>query len=258
MANVKELTNFYDYGLKNPVAKSPEKIMENIDFLYNKIQACTRDVTYFDLYKISTIVNQASELQSQINALPSYHSLIINTPIITGDGKRYNTGDIIVKMNDGTFSHIEAQRGGIFYPSKITKLSTDSNNYSYKFQFSYESSAPASSEEPVVADRVETENNIVWTTNYASDIVFENMTGGAAVSPYNQVFKDKVEISGITPSVGSNDSTLAMDPIVHAYNVASNGVSEEVYCDQVITYSGGQYSIKLIAPVKLVNKVVVK
>jgi hypothetical protein len=156
MANIKGLTNFYDYGLKNPVAKSPEKIMENIDFLYNKIQACTRDVSYFDLYKISTIVNQPSELQAQINALPSYHSLIINTPIITGDGNRYNAGDIIVKMNDGTFTHIEAQRGGIFYPSKITKLNKNDNNYSYQFQFSYESSAPAKSEEPVTATRIET------------------------------------------------------------------------------------------------------
>lgn len=257
MANVKELTNFYDYGLKNPVAKSPEKIMENIDFLYNKIQACTRDVSYFDLYKISTIVNQPSELQSQINALPSYHSLIINTPIVTGDGKRYNTGDIIVKMNDGTFSHIEAQRGGIFYPSKITKLSTDNNNYSYKFQFSYEASAPTSTEEPVVASRTETDNSVVWTTNYASNIVFENMTGGAAVSPYNHVFKDTVEIN-ITPSVSSNNATLVMDPIIHAYNIAKDGVSEEVYCDQVITYNAGQYNIKLIAPTTLVNKVVVK
>jgi hypothetical protein len=71
------------------------------------------------------------------------------------------------------------------------------------------------------------------------------------------VFTNQVTINGIVPSISKN-SELTMDPIVHCYNVLDNGVAEEVYCDQSVQYSNGEYNIKLMAPKELVNRVVVK
>jgi hypothetical protein len=106
--------NFHDYGLPKPNASSHTDIMTNINFLYQKMQECTRNVTYFDLYKVTSVLNNEAEFDAQINALSPYSTMVINTPVVTGDGSQYNIGDMVIKHNDGTHDIIRAQRGGIF------------------------------------------------------------------------------------------------------------------------------------------------
>jgi hypothetical protein len=142
--------DFHDYGLpynltnteNNPSnLTQAERMMKNIEYLYQKMDQCTRNVTYFDLYKFSRVITEASQLQAEINALEPFTAAIVNTNIDTGDGVIYAPGDIIVKNIDNTSSTIRAQRGGIFYPSSI-KRSEQENNYTYDIQFSFRSAAP--------------------------------------------------------------------------------------------------------------------
>lgn len=262
MANIKNsYTTYSSYGLPYPNAGNVQEIQENIEALYAKMAQCTRQISYFDLYKITTIVNQASELSSQINALAPYTSLIINTPIETGDGVRYNIGDLVVKNNDGSHDIIEAQRGGIFYPQKITKVNTDDKNYSYDISFSYQSSAPSDGEV-----KISPINNVWEVTNnqYVKKLTFKNIGSGAVGSPYNLIFENKTSFTFDASFVidpGSNTKKI-IDPIIHAYAVdPSTNVWEEVYADQDIKYTTTDdktiISVSLYGS-NLIQKVVVK
>lgn len=256
MANVKNLyTTYSGYGLPYPSAGNAQEIQENIEALYAKMAQCTRQISYFDLYKITTIVNQASELSSQINALAPYTSLIINTPIETGDGVRYNIGDLVVKNNDGSHDIIEAQRGGIFYPQKIVKVNTDDKNYSYDISFSYQSSAPSTGKA-----EISPVNNVWEVTNsqYFKQLTFQNIGSGAVGSPYNLIFEDKTSFT-FDASFVNNE---VIDPIIHAYAVdPTTNVWEEVYVDQDIKYTttNGKTTISVsLYGSSLIQKVVVK
>jgi hypothetical protein len=131
----------HDYKLPFPEGASGTETLANIQHLYKKINQCTRNITYFDLYKFNSVISDPNQLQAQINALEPYTAAIINANINTGDGFQYTPGDILVKNNDNTVNIIKAQRGGIFYPSSITR-SAGSNNYTYNIEFSFQSSEP--------------------------------------------------------------------------------------------------------------------
>ena len=151
MANINNLKTFYDYGLPHTGdAKDPQSIMENIEFLYEKMQACTREASYFDLYRITSVVNQPAELQGAINALPAFETLIVNTPVDLGNGEVYNIGDLVVKHQDSTTTRVQAQRGGIFFPESIKKLSSDDNNFGYTINFKYAQVGPTTESDTVI------------------------------------------------------------------------------------------------------------
>lgn len=274
--------NFHDYGLpynltnteENPSnLTQAERMMKNIEYLYQKMNQCTRNVTYFDLYKFSRVINEASQLQAEINALEPFTAAIINTNINTGDGITYAPGDIIVKNIDNTSSIIRAQRGGIFYPSSI-KRSEQENNYTYDIQFSFQSASP-SEEQISIEDNYKTEtgsnNQITIVTGsdsiwdkydnegkdiYAKNITFKGLAGNSVGSPYNYVYDSVADIdarySNFTPKF--KDTTTPIPPIIHCY-----ANKEEIYIDQQINYSEKtkKYQITL-ASCPLCDKVVIK
>lgn len=256
----------YDYGLPypGPTAKTSVQIMENINHLYKKIDQCTRNVSYFDLYNFNTIITNPSELQSQINALVPYSSAIINVNSEV-NGVNYFVGDIVVKNNDSSSDIIRAQRGGIFYPSSISKINKDASNYTYNIQFLFQNVEPTISK-TIVADKNQDQ---IWDsldndtkTLYAREIIFEGLAGGSVGSPYNCVYSsivDKISVDAafkIEEVESGEKIETAIPPIVHCY--ANN---EEIYIDQEIFYKNEEekkyYEIK-IASCGLCNKVVIK
>jgi hypothetical protein len=181
--NLLKYKDLYDYGLPNASAGNPTQIMENIEHLYKKMKQCTRNVTFFDLYKINTIITQDSEFEAQINALEPYSTAIINSNITTSN-QVYSPGDMIVKNIDGTTSTIIAQRGGIFYPKQVTKVTSDNNNFSYDFTFYFKSAAPATGSSSADAfEGGKTELNV----DFAETLEFQKLGGGVPASPYNLV-----------------------------------------------------------------------
>ena len=273
--------DFHDYGLpynltnteNNPSnLTQTERMMKNIEYLYQKMDHCTRNVTYFDLYKFSRVITEASQLQAEINALEPFTAAIINTNIDTGNGVVYAPGDIIVKNIDNTSSVIRAQRGGIFYPSSI-KRTEQANNYTYDIQFSFQSAAPGV-ELVSIKDEYTTEeddnNNItivsgsdnVWDKYdnegkdvYAQKIIFQGLAGNSVGSPYNYVYDSVADTnerySKFTPQF---KDTTPIPPIIHCY-----AGKEEIYIDQQINYSEDtdKYQITF-ASCSLCDKVVIK
>lgn len=281
--NLLKYKDFHDYGLPHNKADNPIKIMENINYLYNKVKQCTRNVTYFDLYKINTIIIQDSEFEAQVNALEPYTTAIINANITTAN-EIYSPGDMIVKNIDGTTSTIFAQRGGIFYPKIVTKTDVlNTNNFTYDFSFAFQSAAPAVNTSAVAT---KDEATSTWTTDYAAKITFNGLKSGIPASPYNRVFTKPTSSNWTTSeeeNITANTTTIEfeisaahlettkddvkiytqIEPIVHCYST-----NEEIYMDQEISYSKtkdatkddpqeGKYTIKHPLT-SLCTKVVIK
>ena len=248
--------SFHDYGLPynltntedNPSNLTPtERMMKNIEYLYKKMTLCTRHVTYFDLYKFTTVITEPTKFQSEVNNLEPYTSAIINTSINTETGQVYNPGDIIIKNNDGSTNIIQAQRGGIFYPSEIKK-ENGTNNYTYNFTFAYKSAAPSSKKE------VATHSGNTWTGKYAEQMVFEGLAGNTVGSPYNYIYKEWTGDFSDTFSAATTVTTnLPIPPIVHCY-----AKSEEIYADQTVSYASGKYTVNVSIKNNLRDKVVIK
>lgn len=250
--NLSEYKDFHDYGLPKQSPGNENDIMENIQYLYSKMQKCTRNVTYFDLYRIDTIITQASEFESQINNLKPYSTAIVNIPFTTTT-TAYSPGDMIVKKGDGSLESVFAQRGGIFFPYKIVKEEgNNTNNYTYDIYFKLESVSPSNDNSEANSKVVD--NSQTWEASFAKNIYFNNLSAGSPASPYNRVLSYNNTFS-IDAVMMSNSTTNPIEPIIHCY--ANN---EEIYMDQQISYKtdSKQFEIKLYGNSTLCTKVVVK
>ena len=92
--------------------------------LETKIGEINKQISYLDVYNIVAVCENKDTFAAQVNALTANSSLVINTEGFYWNEERYETGDIILKIADGTPIHIRAQTGGIYYPSKVKENST--------------------------------------------------------------------------------------------------------------------------------------
>lgn len=259
-SNLNFTNQFHDYGLPKPSAANPTDFMINIKYLEDKINATTKELTYWDLYRISSVLTDANAFNSAINDLLPYSSLIVNTKGSTGkENGDYNPGDIFIKHNDGTYTKIKAERGGIFYPNKITRTTNNSNNYTYDISYQYAVNTPSKTE----ANSVTTEGG-QFTCEYANTMTYKGIIGGLVGSPYNKVYYRNGN-NKIPPQIGvdgkKNTDGQYVAPIVKCFTETNNQL-EEVYCDIEIDYqnqSNKTYTIKLASDApNLITRVVVK
>ena len=230
------------YTLPYPKATTSAQVLENLNHIEEKIKACTRNLTYFDLYRITSVVTDAKQLNSQIGSLAPYSSLVINTPIY-GEGKHYNQGDVLIKYADGSIEHIEAQSGGVFYPQSIEKRSGNS----YRIKFAFASSAPTKNEDIAKPTGANT-----YTAEYAKNM-FYDFGVDEVKSPYNYTYSTNSIATTFSAAKSSNSNT-PIDPII---SLSFDG--EEVYTDMEYSYNEvtNQYTVNC-ASGNLICKMVVK
>lgn len=263
---------FHDYGLPYKLASSLDQFMANIFYLEQKIAATTKRITYWDLYKITSVLTDSNSFHSAINNLSPYSSLIVNTKGSTGK-EDYNPGDIFVKHNDGTYEHISAERGGIFYPSQITKASGEKNN-TYTIKYSYQAAAPKEE------NKDSSKSGNTYTCAYAKHMKYIDITGGLVGSPYNMVYTkedlEDSEDSSIKLDFPTNPDydeekddislkEIEVEPIVKCFTTTNSDQLEEVYCDISITSdktdeTDKKYIIKIVdeSALGLITRMVVK
>lgn len=245
MSSLKELQ---DYGLPYTENIDAERVQKNIEYLYNKLSKVSKEIGFWDLYKISATVSDKNDLQSVINGLIPYTSAIINTPSSFTEGTSlYSAGDLIVKKPDGSFEHIAAERGGIFFPYQIEKTETDNNNYNYTIYYQLKSNEPTQGSVTITG-------NPTWdaSEHYNSEIIFSSLLGGPGVSPYNIVYTSFTNMSFLKAKKGSSD----IRPVVKGFD--SNG--EEIYWDlEVSTDLANSDNWKITNPnTSLIKTIVVK
>lgn len=249
--------NYDSMPVKEPA--NPIDFKRNIEYLYDKINLKTKTLSSWDLYKISAILNQSTDFNSAINKLLPHTALILNTTVNDSKYGVLNIGDLVLKTNDGKYEHISAERGGIFYPSSITKTYSDEEkSYSYQFNFQYNSVAPDKYSSFDIIKDTSTDAWIVPENEYAAYLNFIDLKGGTAGSPYNAQYRKNTTWSNITINGDLDDSkTNYISPIVKFYTTTDQG-DEEIYIDHKITIEDGIFTVSGHTDCTLLHKVVVK
>lgn len=272
-SNLTFLNQFHDYGLpyKNP--GSPSEFMINLQYLDQKIEATTREVTYWDLYKISTVLVDANAFYSSLNNLLPYSSMVINTLVTNTEDGDLNPGDIVVKNNNGSHDIIRAERGGIFYPSSIV-ASPSQNNYTYTINYSYSASAPSKAEATSTRKTNENGSNVeppTYTCDYAKQMKYPGLIGGLVGSPYNQIYStndiknngNKIYLDFPNDPNSDSGAKIDIEPIIKSfYQNPTNSSVEEIYHDISIQKSSTdqEYIIDFMDEdfLSILNRVVIK
>lgn len=230
---------------------------DDIRELYSEISRVSREVTQWDLYKTTEVIEDAKRFNAQVNALAPLSSAIIKTRIINDRGEVYTEGDLIFKKIDNSTVHIKAERGGVFYPQTIYKTpisntnnTPDNTNNTFTVRFAYSPTEPlpgsvgrygvdVQASEPQMTmtfdqEYDDTSSSTDYTSVYEVDNVFENNTWSATI-----------------PVIKSAQSTIR--PIIKFFDESG----EEVYCDYTIEETSSTWEIGGV-PTSLVRKVVVK
>lgn len=252
MANFKQYikTSFQDYGLPSDrheghTLYSGDCAKADIQYLYQKIKDFSRETTQWDLYKITQVVTNQEQFQAQVNSLPPYSSAIIASKFVSEDGDNYSQGDLVYKNLDGSITHIQSERGGVFRPTSIIKDS--SNNYIISFQ--YISKEPT---ENAIESVVGSSGQWISTDTQKKQIEFKNLSVATPSSIYGMIINKK-DFSIDIDNYGSFDFTKkSAFPIIKMYN-SSN---EEIYADFNIVENTTSWIVSKIP--SIVETVVVK
>lgn len=105
-------------------ARTGASYQEQLTGLSEQLNNIQKQISYLDLYNITTSVDQEEELASAITLLPPGEALIINVQnTFTLDGETYKTGDVILRLVDNNVIHVVSNVGGVYFPSKLESTS---------------------------------------------------------------------------------------------------------------------------------------
>lgn len=110
-----------------------ELMQQDLECLNRHLNSAYKTLTYWDLYNISDSVDDTASLNAKINSLLPNSALVINAEEITNNDETYKRGDVILKLNNGTYKTIRAQSSGYYFPSQMI----EGDNGTRYLQFSY-------------------------------------------------------------------------------------------------------------------------
>ena len=140
---------------------------KNLELLNQRINAIHKELTYWDLYKLTASVENAEDLDAVFSSLSVGQSMVINCPTFTKGGVEYSRGDVIVRTTDSQEIQIKALSTGLFYPSKLERSAGNTFILTYSYsQSAPDEQNPNSSETVPVGQKVSSEilpNNISFS-----------------------------------------------------------------------------------------------
>lgn len=105
----------------------------NLELLNNRLNTIHKELTYWDLYKITDTVMNEQSFPSIISALAVGNSAVINCDTFSYNQQQYHRGDVIVKINDTQEILIPAVNTGVYVPMSLVPV--EGNSYTLKYSY---------------------------------------------------------------------------------------------------------------------------
>ena len=242
--NILNLKNFSLPSDAEGVASSSynfKHLQKDFKFLNEKLSSVSKEATQWDFLKIDFILVDSANFESAQYSLVPNTAFVINCNSFTWKGQAYSRGDIVYKDIDNTVHHIQAEHGGMWYPSQLTKKEGESF-YTLTFESAKGLSQPRDTTLHLNEKLDEPYETISFT-----DITTEK---GAVFYSINVEFNpDKTPFP--------NDSKYRFEPIDNVFPIIKGySSSEEIYWDAYLSKdAGSNYSISLP---KILTRLVVK
>lgn len=200
---------------------------QDLEFLNAKLTAVTRDVSVYDFYNITTVIQDINEYDIKVNNLLPGQSAIIGAESITTSEAILSRGDIIFKLQDYSLQIVRGVRGGVFYPSKIQQTN---GNYTLKFTNTSITPEDGTAKLRVGGAELLTPMKEIYIT-------------GLTTTSNARYYNAKIMVPSINRQISFNQISQSV-PVIKWYT--SN--SEEIYWDYALTadVDSNQYIIENI------------
>ena len=218
---VKSYNTFADIKTSE-YSKSLQAINERINTLHKQL-------TYWDLYHITQVVNNKDELGIKFTALHNGESLVINTnESFQSNDQWYSRGDVVLKLDNGEQLLIKSQNSGYYYPASV---SYDNKLKSLIIKYNFNSAAPS-----------------VGTSTTNSDVPYEKMEytvaiGDASIQGAYSLFQQytaAVSIQKVKSIINNNE--VVVQPVIKFF-LKTDDSYEEIYLDYQRVESNDDYTI---------------
>lgn len=221
--NLKKSTTFWNANgsenMPHSNVKDLQTLNENLNWYAQQVVNAKRDIEYWDVYRFDGSIDSKEDFDSKYAALPNNHALVVNVDI-----DKYQTGDVVIKDNNGEQILVKSKQNGIFKPDVYDKN---------KKTLTY-----------VYADSVSDDDRSVKIEISAAD-------------PASIVNVYSVNATPTRASITANGSvTFAKNADIKPFIKMFDRSGEEVYACIDLTVSSNNYVISNIPPI--VEKVVVK
>jgi len=224
---------FNAYGGNLYPGANKETFNSNLDLLNKRINAIHKELTYWDLYKITTSVNNSSELEGVVAALAPGEACLINTGSFTLQNDSYSRGDVIVKLISNELVKVPSVNNGIYYPAKIEK-----ENELYKLTYYYSTVIPQKQSGPEVGLNQEAEMTRTIVFKDLSEATGAYIYGQYLVISSNEVRFDQVFMN----------EELVYPVIKFFFYNSTSGSREEIGLDYTVTVENSQWVVTLSNP----------
>lgn len=154
---------------------------KNLNLINGRLNAVHKELTYWDLYKISASVNSAEEFYSVFASLSIGQSMVINSNTFSINGVDYHRGDVIVKISEDNEIKIDSIATGIYFPQK---LSHTEGTDTYEINYHYTSAVPSISGNKVENNEVST--NRAPCTDLKFDVESSNPENNSIYGIYSE------------------------------------------------------------------------
>lgn len=206
---VKSYNTFADTKVCN-YSKSLQAINERINTLHKQL-------TYWDLYHITQVVNNKDELGIKFTALHNGESLVINTnESFQSNDQWYSRGDVVLKLDNGEQLLIKSQNSGYYYPASI-KYDDDLKSLIIKYNFN--NAAP-------INGKSTTESDTPYTImEHTVEIGSASIQGAYSIF---QEYTSAVQVNKVKSIINGNE--VVVQPVVKFFLKTDNSY-EEIYLD---------------------------
>ena len=194
---------------------------KNLELLNSRINTIHKELSYWDLYQITSTVLSPQSFPSIISALAAGNSAVINCETFTYNNQTYHRGDVVVKITDSEEILIQAINTGVFVPHHF-----EEKDGMYNLHFRY-------TEAVTQIEAIATGLTIAATGNTIYGQTFLFTTTGS--EHFN------------SETFGSGQNTQIIKPVVKSFIQIDNKY-EEIILDKddlAITLDGSQWTLML-------------
>lgn len=205
--NITDLTNYSN--IKD--ASTFGSALQQID---NKLNDIKKEITYWDVYNISSAVYNKEEFESRLANLNINSSLVINTTsfstMFNGRDTDFHSGDVIVRLKDGSDQHIKAANAGVYVPKLDINGTKDQLTVTYEYQTTV---SEGDKKEAIIKTLTGTKSKM-----YGYSLVIDNTDENKI---YNSLkpFRFKIEV---------DDTGMFITPVIKFFD----NKRQEVYTDE--------------------------
>lgn len=197
---------------------SGHNFQRNLELLNERINTIHKELSYWDLYKITTAILTPASLPAVISSLAVGESAVINCETFTYNQKTYHRGDVIVKVSDTKELFIPAENTGIYKPNPHVQSTAEG----YIITYEYQPGQPNSNERTIPLDVTLNQDSVTYGNTYTFNI-----------NHYSETFA----------TYSFNNTPIK--PVIKTFIKINNDYEEIVVDDMSVVYSNGQWTVEV-------------